>query len=126
MLDRFDTWQYRDDANCWDYVREYLTERYSIPGSDVPKYGICPDDKKSMHAASVNVIKAFSVTPPKDGSIAAQYIGNTIVHVGIVENGYVRHTGRKVGTKKNKIKVFESTASKTVYYTHKSLINGNG
>ena len=123
MLDKFNTWKYRADHNCWDFVREYLIERYNVPSEDVPKYGICPRDKKSMHEAHLNVIPTFRITGPQDGSIAAQYIGKTIFHVGIVDKGHVLHTGEKTGNKREKIKQFESVASKVIYYTHKSLLS---
>lgn len=126
MFDRFDIWQYRDDANCWDYVREWLIEKAGVPAVDVPKFGICPYDKKSMHAAHNGVIKTFiRVDEPLNHAIAAQYIGKTIFHVGIVDGDNVRHTGRKQGTRKEKIKEFEKGASRVVYYLHKSLHNGH-
>lgn len=125
MFSKFDTWQYRPDANCWDYVRQWLNEVHGIPEKHVPKYGICPNDKISMHAAHLNVIPNFKVTQPINGSIAAQYMGKTLYHVGVVDGDYVRHTGSKTGTRKDKLKVFEKMASKVVYYTHKSLLNGH-
>lgn len=124
MLDKFDTWQYRSDANCWDFVREWLIEKLGVPESDVPKYGICPDNKKEMHRAHLDVIPIFEVTKPRNGSIAAQYMGKTLFHVGVVDGEYVRHTNRRIGTRKDKITTFERQASKVIYYTHKSLLNG--
>jgi hypothetical protein len=123
MFDRFDTWQYRSDANCWDFVREWLIERLGVPEKDVPKYGICPNDKTSMHkAAHDEVIPQFEVTSPINGAIAAHYLGSTLYHVGVVDGNFVRHTNSKSGTRKDPIKAFERMASKTIYYTHKSLL----
>lgn len=121
MFDKFDIWKYSDNHNCWDYVREYLIERAGVPAEDVPKYGICPDDKKAMTAASKDVEKSFIDCGPEQYAIACHYFGETIIHVGVVDKNYVRHTSRKRGTMKSTIKEFEAMCQKTIYKKHESL-----
>lgn len=114
MFDKFDVWQFRDNANCWDYVRTFLVEKHGVPESAVPKYGILPDDKKSLNMAAKEVAKNFVDSKPCDGAIACHCIGNAIVHVGVVDKGYVRHTSKQWGTIKSTIREYEALA-KTVY-----------
>jgi hypothetical protein len=121
MLNKFDSWQYRDDRNCWDFVREFLIDVGGVPAECLPKYGIAPSDKKSMTEAAQSIESGFVDSEPVDFAIACHYIGNTIIHVGVVYNGYVLHTGAKHGTKKNTIKAFERLCQKTVYRLHGSL-----
>lgn len=121
MFDRFDCWQYSDSHNCWDFVREFLISRAGIPREDVPKYGICPDDKKAMTKAAASVDRSFYDCEPLQNSIACHYVGRLIIHVGIVDGGMIRHTGKKLGTTKSTIKEFEAMAQKTTYKIHKSL-----
>lgn len=121
MFDRFDVWQFSDNANCWDYVREYLIEKFSIPKADVPKFGILPCDKRAMTKASEEVQSGFVDAKPVDGAVACHYLGKTILHVGIVDGGMVRHTSRQWGTIRSTIKEFEALAPKTVYKIHASI-----
>lgn len=121
MFDRFATWQYRDDANCWDYVREYLLEYTNIPAHDLPKFGIHPSNKRKMTSAANRVVSTFRNTPPVDYAIACHYMGKVLYHVGVVVNGKVIHTGEKTGTVSEAIKSFERRASITKYKLHESL-----
>lgn len=124
-LSKYDFWQYRDDgANCWDFVAQWLSEFKGVPVVDVPKFEINPKDKRSMHRASLGVARNFIECGPVDGAIAAHYHGNTIQHVGVVDNGFVRHVGEKIKVRRDKIKTFERMAATTKYYLHKSLANG--
>lgn len=120
MFNRFDIWKYSNNSNCWDYVREYLLEHTNIPERDIPKYGILPSNKRAMTKAANVVSESFIECNPKQYAIACHYQGNTILHVGIVDGEYVRHTSYN-GTMKSKIKDFEKMASKTVYKIHHSL-----
>lgn len=120
-IDKFDTWQYREDRNCWDYVREFLIEIAGVPEEDVPVFGICPDHKKEMTEASKGVERSFIDSGPSQYAVACHYIRGTLYHVGVVDNGLVRHTGRKTGTRKDKIKRFEAMAERTEYKLHRSL-----
>lgn len=125
-LTKFDLWQYRDDANCWDYVAAWLSEIKGVPLQDVPSFDVKPSDKRLMTAASIKVARSFvSVKAPENGAIAAHYHGKTLQHVGVVDGKMIRHTGYKIGTRKDSVKVFERMASKTKYHLHKSLIDGN-
>lgn len=119
-VDKFDTWQYRHNANCWDFVCTWLREKEGI---ELPRFGIVPDDKRGMTKASINVIHNY-LTPidkPLDSAIAAHYRQRTIIHVGVVDGKFIRHTGKKCGTRKDTIQQFERMSSITRYY----LINGN-
>lgn len=120
MLDEYDLWAYRDDHNCWDYVREILIAKANIPARDVPKFGISPKDKINMTRASNNVASAFVRSGPEQYAVACHYKKRTLIHVGIVENGKIRHTGEGIGTRRDKIEDFEAMAD-TVYMLHQSL-----
>ena len=121
MFDRFDCWKYSEFHNCWDFVREFLIDRAGVPPEDVPRYGICPDDKKAMTLAARSVEKTFNPCEPRQFAIACHFIGKTIIHVGVVDGGRIRHTGKNRGTTKSTIKDFEALAPKTIYKIHKSL-----
>jgi hypothetical protein len=118
MFNRFDVWRYTDDSNCWDLVRQWLVG-VGVPECDVPKYGIIPSNKKAMTKAANDVKTNFVDCGPVQNAIACHYRGRTILHVGIVDGGMVRHTSRS-GTMKTKICEFERQA-KTIYKIHKSL-----
>lgn len=121
MFDEFDTWQYRDDANCWDFVREYLLHYTNIPEDHIPGYEIDPDDKRAMTKAACQVAANFIECEPRPLAIACHYVGNIIVHVGVIDpDGYVRHTGRKIGTRRDTVEQFEKM-HKTVYKIHEWL-----
>ena len=116
MFDKFDTWKYCDNANCWDYVRSWLIEKAGVPESDVPKFGILPAEKKKMTTAH-DIVKGKFVKCFRDqNAVACQYIGNVLIHVGVVDGCYVRHTGREKGTTKEKFTDFEKI--KTVYFKY--------
>lgn len=117
MFSRFDTWQYRDDNNCWDFVREFLIDK-GVPPKDVPKYGISPNDKRGMTKASIGVKRLFNPSSPVQNAIACHYHGGVLMHVGIVDNGKVRHTGSKTGTRIDTIESFEKMAE-TKYFLHR-------
>lgn len=121
MFDRFDCWQYRADANCWDFVRQYLIEKAGVPAIDVPMFGISPDNKRQMTKAARGVALAFTESEPVSNAIACHYMGNILFHVGIVEGGNVRHTSSQRGTVKESIAEFERHADKTTYMIHRSL-----
>lgn len=119
---KYELWQYRDDANCWDYVREFLLDFTDVPEEDVPPFTIHPDDKKNMTGASLGVAGNFVDCTPRDYAIACQYHGVSLIHVGVVYGGRIWHSGRKCGTRRDKIKLFERLSQKTVYRIHKCLI----
>lgn len=123
MFSKFEIWQYRDDRNCWDYVREFLIERAGVPAKDVPKFGISPEDKRSMTKASEDVKKTFYDSDPINYAVACHYLRGILIHVGIVFEGRVWHTSKHNGTTKSTIKEFEAMASRTVYKIHGSLRN---
>lgn len=120
MLDKFEVWQYRDDNNCWDYVRQFLSERAGVDEKEIPKFGLSPDDKQGMTSAYREVKRAYFESDAVNYAVACQYLGGALIHVGVVYDGMVWHTGRKHGTTKEKIKGFERKA-KTRYWIHRSL-----
>lgn len=119
MFDKFDVWQYRDDRNCWDFVREFLIERLGVSVDHAPIYDIHPDDKKAMTLAARGVAKNFDVCDPEHGAVACHYQGNAIIHVGVIDGNMVRHTGRDTGTMKSTIAEFEGMAQRTEYRRYK-------
>lgn len=83
-------WQYRDDNNCWDFVRTVLHVEFNVPLSAIPRFGICPDDKTAMTSAYQVVKRQFTrVRAPTAGTVVCHFDGDTLLHVGIV-----RHDGR--------------------------------
>lgn len=120
MLDKYLFWQYRDDNNCWDFVRSFL---FDFCGIKLKKYGIAPDDKESMTKESVEVAKDFFTSGPVDFAIACHYYRETILHVGIVYKGQVWHTSKRRGTCIDSIEKFESQAKTTVYKLHGNIAN---
>jgi hypothetical protein len=116
MRDNWLLWQYRDDNNCWDFVRAILTKEFNVPLDAVPKFGICPSDKTSMTSAYQAVKQGFKrIKQPVDGAVACHFHGRTLVHVGVVMDGKVYHASSHSGTRKNSIKTF-SRISTTGYY----------
>lgn len=113
-------WQYRDDHNCWDFVRECLL-KVGVPDVDIPKYGIHPNNKSEMTKASIDVAKTFVECGPINFAVASEYRGKTIIHVGIVYNGYIYHASKSKGAIKSRIKDFENTCHTIKYRIHKSL-----
>jgi hypothetical protein len=120
MLSKWNTWVYSDNHNCWDYVREYLIEVAKIPSEDVPKFGICPKDKRSMTIAARNVSANFIESGPVRFAVACHYYGKTLFHVGIIDHGKVLHTGSQKGTVIESIDKFERQA-KTKFMIHRAL-----
>lgn len=118
MFSRFDLWQYREDNNCWDFVREWLIEN-GVPAEDVPKYGIHPDNKLEMHSAHKNVKRTFVECRPRHGAVACHYVGKILYHVGVIDGDMVRHTGKTIGTRLDSINAFEALAPTTKYFIHK-------
>jgi len=118
MFDKFDLWKYSDNSNCWDFVRAWLIEKAGVPPEAVPKYGILPSDKKAMTQAYKDVRGQFEECGPEQNAVACQYSGKLLIHVGVVDNGYIRHTGETKGTTKEKIQDFEKI--KTVYFKYAS------
>ena len=109
-------WQYRDDRNCWDFVRTVLNEQFNVPVDAVPKFGICPDDKRGMTKAFLGVKKSFrSIEQAQEGAVACHFSGRALTHVGVVLNGKVWHAGKSQGVKSESIQAFEKQ-SKTGYF----------
>jgi len=121
MFNRFDIWKFKDDANCWDFVREFLLENTDIPEFDLPRYGIHPNSKKEMTAASRAVNSTFIECGPIQFAIACHFVKNTLFHVGVVDCEKVRHTTRQLGTLKESVGSFERRSSITKYKIHRSL-----
>ena len=119
-MDRFTLWRYSSNRNCWDFVREFLIEKTSIPADDLPKFGVLPSDKRGMTNAANGVIPSLMETEPVDYSIACQYLGDVLYHVGVVLDGMVNHVGEKCGSVREPIKSFENFG-KVKYFTHEAV-----
>lgn len=120
MFDRFDHWQYRDDNNCWDYVREFLIEKANVPPDDIPKFGICPRNKTAMTEAACQLMPNFVDSDAVDFAIACRYSGRVLQHVGVVYRGIIRHVGCPKSLKLESIKDFERVGT-VKYRLHRSL-----
>ena len=121
MFNKWDVWKYTSDDNCWEYVRQFLIIEAGINPEDVPKFGICPSNKREMTKASIEVAKNFTESNPVQFAVACQFHGKLLIHVGIIDNGIVRHVGKTCGTKKERISSFESKAQKTTYMLHRNI-----
>ena len=118
-MDKFDLWRYSDESNCWDFVIAFLKEK----GVDLPRFGICPQDKRGMTKASLGVVDNYLVEcGPVQNAIAAQYHGKLLFHVGVVDKGMIRHAHHKSGVRRDTIKRFEASAQKTIYRIPKCLL----
>lgn len=121
MFDKFDIWKYGDNSNCWDYVREFLIIKAGLPPDDLPKFGILPNNKKAMTNASKSIDSNFMECGREQWAIACQYIGNVLIHVGVVDNGLVRHTSKDNGTLKSSFEDYEKMCRQTIYKKHINL-----
>ena len=74
-----------------------------------------------MTKASIEVAKNFTESNPVQFAVACQFHGKLLIHVGIIDNGIVRHVGKTCGTKKERISSFESKAQKTTYMLHRNI-----
>lgn len=119
MLDMM-LWSYRDDNNCWDYVRYWLIKLFDVPEKAVPKYGIIPNDKKSMTKAYKLVRSGFSESEPTNGAVACQYRGRLLDHVGLVYNHMVYHVKDKSGVMVEPLAEF-IRGKKVVFYAYQRL-----
>ena len=120
MFDRFDYWKYTNDHNCWDFVREWWIDK-GISPDDIPRFGICPTNKREMTKAAQPVISELVECGPIQNSVACHYHGNLLLHVGMVDNGIVRHAHPKMGCRRDTIKRFEVMAQRTIYRIPKCL-----
>lgn len=121
MFKWFQRWRYTDDDNCWEYVRQFLIREAGVESHLLPKFGICPSDKKSMTKAYLNVKRSFVDSDPVDFSVACCLRGRLIDHVGIVYNDKVWHTGSKTGTQCLSIERFENLSPRTIYQLHETI-----
>lgn len=111
MHDQYLLWQYRDDNNCWDFVRHVLSKEFNVPAAAIPKFGICPSDKLSMTNAFYDVKQKFKkITQPLHGAVACHFMGSVLIHVGVVLGDKVYHASSRNGTRKDTIKHFTRTA----------------
>tara|TARA_B100000614_G_C14236739_1_gene364819 strand:- start:200 stop:577 length:378 start_codon:yes stop_codon:yes gene_type:complete len=118
MRDRWQVWQYRDDANCWDFVRAMLINEAGINPAVLPVFGVLPDDKRGMTKAHHVVRGAFrAVNTPATFDVACQYRGKCLIHVGIVIDGAIWHVGRKTGFRIDHIPLF-SQQRKVMFYRY--------
>lgn len=119
MIDSFDLWKYSDTSNCWDFVAAFIKTK----GVDLPTFGICPSDKRAMTKQSKKVIKDYLVDcGPIQNAIACHYHGGLLIHVGVIDQGRVRHAHQQFGVRRDTIKQFESMAQRTEYKIPKCLL----
>lgn len=120
QIDKFDLWKFTNQSNCWDFVRQYLLERSSIPPEDMPKLGILHTDHEAKTAEKEVISCSFvQIDKPCDLAIACSHAGNLLTHVGVCEGDFIRHATYR-GAIREPISRFESKG-KTTYYLHGSL-----
>ncbi len=113
--------------DCWGFVRLVRHHHHNLPM--LASFGtVSPDDKSGMTDGYDQVVTGFCKTEPIDGAIACHFIGETLVHVGVVinENGLkVAHTGRKLRKPRLvRLSEFERMALITRYYIEHDYIGG--
>ncbi len=85
--------------DCWGFVRLVRHYHHNLPM--LASFGsVSPDDKSGMTKGYDQVVAGFCQTKPINGAIACHFVGEILVHVGVVvnESGLkVAHTGRKMG-----------------------------
>jgi len=110
-------WQYRDDNNCWDYVRYWLNKEFKVPMDELPKYGILSGRERGH----LSVDNYCHESGPVNGAIACKYRRGHLYHVGIVICGKILHVrSLKAGVSKDTPQQFNS-AGNVKYYAHRSL-----
>lgn len=108
-----------DKHDCWSIVRSV---RHEVFGKSLlPSFGaICPQDKKGLTDACVEVRQDFNQVPARAGAIATAWRASLCVHVGIcVEvDGrlWVLETDEPAGPALVPVKTFESRYTKVIYY----------
>jgi hypothetical protein len=120
MLDYL-IWSYREDNNCWDYVRHWLINRYNVDPAEIPKYGIHPNNKGAMTNEYSKVKIFFVESDPVEGSVACHFMGRVLHHVGIVIDGQVREVGEKWKTVRSTPVDKWKKGKKCKFYAHYSL-----
>ncbi|OCH31980.1 phage tail protein [Aliivibrio fischeri] len=113
--------------DCWGFVRLVRNYHHNLPM--LASFGtVSPDDKSGMTKGYDQVVTEFCQTEPIDGAIACHFIGETLIHVGVVinENGLkVAHTGRKLRRPRLvRLSEFERMALVTRYYIEHDYIGG--
>ncbi|HDY7840621.1 TPA: phage tail protein [Vibrio vulnificus] len=114
-------------VDCWGFVRLVRHHHHKLPM--LASFGaVSPDDKTGMTAGYQALVGQFKLTRPVDGAIACHFVGDTLVHVGVVvdENGLkVAHTGRKMGRPRlSRLAEFERMALITRYYIEHEYVSG--
>lgn len=110
-------WQYRDDANCFDFVRALLITQYNYPESAIPRFDILPTERLAMTREYKKLTGFFGLLDtPEPQAIACQFRGRVLAHVGLVrECGLIWHAGRAQGVRVDSVATFESLATRTEY-----------
>ena len=120
MFNKFDMWQYRDvGGNCWDFVRAMVKD---MTGVELLKSDILPKNKKGMTRDAKKVLKNCIECAPRELAFACHYHKKTLIHVGLIYKGKVRHTGSKIGNRIDSLEDFELMSTTTRYFIHKDLM----
>lgn len=124
-LRRFRLWQYRDPgANCSDFVAAFLAAFTTLQADDYPVGLVTADNVLGKARAHARVSQLFERCEPRDFALACQYVGRVFVHVGVVYQGKVWHTGSATGTVVDTIEQFKQRGQhgNTRFWIHKKLI----
>lgn len=111
------SWIYRDDNNCWDFVRHKMAKK----GIELLSFDVDPEDEEAVNIGYKKTIGQFVECGRDEGALACHYRGDVFIHVGIVIGGKVHHANKN-GYRVNNFKTFERLA-KTRYLMHVDLKN---
>jgi hypothetical protein len=115
-MTKYQLWQYRNDNNCWDFVRAVLKDEFKVPEMSIPRFGLCKDDVIAVDSAYSEVKSGFAaIARPMESAIACHFAGLALNHVGIVVGDRVWHVGSATNVRADKFRTFERKA-RTEYY----------
>lgn len=120
----FEHWQYQDPrANCSEYVKAWLLRFTPLVAADYPLGLVSSTAARAKHAGYRSMRESYQqLEQPVNHCLAAQFDRGVFVHVGVVYQGRVWHTGQTMGTSpREPLSLFEARAAKTEYLLHNKL-----
>lgn len=87
-----------EGLNCWGMVRDVLMKHFGVPPEALPAYGaISAKQPELVHKGYETVKQTFRRAGPVDGAVACCYHNGLMVHIGVVVDDHILHTGSKKG-----------------------------
>lgn len=105
--------------DCWGLVREVLHKYFDQPL--LSSFGaVTHVNKLEIAVGYESLVGGFSAGEIRAGSIAAGFVGNNLIHVGVCVECYGRlmvlHTSRKRGVRVCTVRDFRRLFLKTEFY----------